>query len=328
MGKDELKQEIEALKAQRDKISEEIQAFEANLIATVPDLPITKEVLDKQLEELKTTVSGISENVNKINATFDELFVIPQGKTASKSEEVKVAHQTVVQNKKEIDGILEQLEEYRDEVFGETEDDQRGLSQKFNALHKKIKDDHGVWTEETDALIKRIEGLLPGATATGLAKAYQDQRKKYTAPYWIWATAFVLTMSFMIGFSIINLQEVNSIDEAMTTIISRLPFLVPAIWLAVFASKQQSQNKRLEQEYAFKEALAKSYESSRREIEKLNEGGEKETLSKELLSTMVKMTGENPSETLQSKSHEEKPPSAFDLFKIKMLGRLTGDKNS
>ena len=36
----------------------------------------------------------------------------------------------------------------------------------------------------------------------------------------------------------------------------------------------------------------------------------------------------NPSETLGSKTHNDGPPSVFELFKIRMLKKLTGTDNT
>ena len=107
-------------------------------------------------------------------------------------------------------------------------------------------------------------------------------------------------------------------------VVSRLPFFIPVFWLAIFASKQQSQNKRLQQEYAYKETLTKSYEADKREIESLPESKEKDALSATLLNTMIEMAKENPSATLHSDAHNDGPPSILDLFKMKVLKKLQG----
>jgi hypothetical protein len=129
-------------------------------------------------------------------------------------------------------------------------------------------------------------------------------------------------MGGMICFAIKNLKDVKDLNQALMTVVSRLPFFIPAFWLAIFASKQQSQNKRLQQEYAYKETLTKSYEADKREIEHLPDSEEKNALSAKLLSTMIDMAKENPSATLHSDSHNDAPPSVLDLFKMKVLKKL------
>jgi hypothetical protein len=97
-------------------------------------------------------------------------------------------------------------------------------------------------------------------------------------------------------------------QDTLIHILARLPFFIPAVWLAIFAGKKQNQNTRLQQEYSYKESLAKSYEANRREIDKLAEGDKKTELLISHLATMVTMLGYNPSNTLEHQSHNEKTP--------------------
>lgn len=138
----------------------------------------------------------------------------------------------------------------------------------------------------------------------------------------MWAAVFVLTLCGTIWFAVENLHDATSVEDALMKVISRLPFFIPAFWLAIFASKQQSQNKRLQQEYAYKEALTKSYDADKRELEKLPDSPDKSMLSTKLLETMIDAAKYNPSETLGSKTHNDRPPSVIDLFKMKILKRL------
>ena len=59
-------------------------------------------------------------------------------------------------------------------------------------------------------------------------------------------------------------------DTILKSLVYKLPFYGPILWLALFASKRRSEFHRLQQEYAHKEALAKSYQSYKKQIEELN----------------------------------------------------------
>jgi hypothetical protein len=169
---------------------------------------------------------------------------------------------------------------------------------------------------------RRLKSLLPGATSIGLAKAFEDQKKSYTTSIVIWSLIFVFTMLGMLGFGIYYIVEISKIadldvSKAFIAILNKLPFFVPTVWLAIFASKQQSQNKRLQQEYAFKETFAKSYDGQKTQLEKLNlEEDEENEILKQLLANLVDITSHNPSATLESEKHNEKTPltQAFDRF--------------
>src|SRR5262249_30401109 len=100
-------------------------------------------------------------------------------------------------------------------------------------------------------------------------------------------------------------------------LLKKVPFFFPTIWLGYFSSKRLSQNKRLQQEYAYKETNAKSFEGLKRQIEILNldDAIQKELLGK-LLTNVVMATGDNPSKTLEHKSHDEKSPLSEYLDKV------------
>lgn len=165
----------------------------------------------------------------------------------------------------------------------------------------------------------KIEGLLPGATSAGLAKSYHDQKNSYKWPNIIWSAVFTLTMIGMVYYAIKTVTDSTDIGNAFMNILSRAPFFIPTIWLALFASKQQSQNRRLEQEYAYKESLAKSYDGYKREIENLPESDEKNEIMEKLVRTMIDTAGFNPSSTLEKQSHNDKPP---------IFGNLSGRKGT
>ena len=158
--------------------------------------------------------------------------------------------------------------------------------------------------------------LNVGATATGLSKAYQDQKINYKWPVIMWSMVFGLTVGGMMTFGIYFYKDVSTIEDSLQHILARLPFFIPAVWLAIFASKQQSQYKRLQQEYVYKETLSKSFEAYKREIDQLPESDEKNVLHQKLITAMVDMCGYNPSLTLEHKSHDDKPPiPGTDLLK-------------
>lgn len=326
--KNAIEQEIKNLIDQRDTLKVELEGYKNDINVAAEGKPSLKEQMTSRITLMESTIKTISDSVDKINKFHSEILHPKDGRTKSQLDFVNEAFAKVSEDKEKSEADLKAIENYKLELFGDDEKKVVGQKQRFDELEKEIKDNKKTWEENADTLLKKIEGLLPGATASGLAKAYQDQRMSYNKPYWGWASVFVLTLCCTIWFAIEHLKDATSIEDALMKVISRLPFFIPAFWLAIFASKQQSQNKRLQQEYAHKEALAKSYEADKREIEKLPESTEKTKLSAKLLETMIDSAKFNPSETLGSKTHNDAPPSVFELFKIKMLKKLTGSDSS
>lgn len=253
----------------------------------------------------------------EIDNHYNEFIAKPNENELSKLDKINSTYQKILDNSEASSGTAAKLKELELNLLGNKETNTVGLKEIFDTHDSEIKDKKKEWEEIYTSLYKKIEGLLPGATSTGLASAYQEQRKEYVKPYWIWSIAFTLITGGMILFAIMSLHNSNTFAEAFTTIISRTPFFVPAIWLAVFTSKQQSQNKRLQEEYIYKETLSKSYEAYKREIEKLPDTSEKTKLIEKLMETMVKMADYNPSQTLHMRHHNDKPPFFEGLFNRK-----------
>lgn len=320
--KNAIELEITNLIQQRDMLFGEIEAYKNQINLITEGKPTIHEQMTASLSTIEATIKTISENVDRINAFHSELLRPKEGQSKSQLELVNEAFIKVSEDKIKAEIELKSIENFKTELFGDTEKNIVGQKQRIDALEEEIKASKKIWDDNADTLFKKIEGLLPGATASGLAKAYQDQRKSYNLPYWLWAAVFVLTLCGTIWFAVENLHDATSVEDALMKVISRLPFFIPAFWLAIFASKQQSQNKRLQQEYAYKEALTKSYEADKRELEKLPDSPEKSMLSSKLLETMIDAAKYNPSETLGSKTHNDRPPSVIDLFKMKILKRL------
>ncbi len=325
--KNAIEQEITNLKNQRDTLKTEFETYKNDINITTEGKPSVREQMISQITAMESTIKILSDSVDKINKFHSEILHPKDGRTKSKLDFVNETFTKVSEDKKKSEADLKVIESYKLELFGDDEKKVVGQKQRIDDLEKEIKANNETWEKNYEALFKKIEGLLPGATASGLAKAYQDQRMSYNKPYWGWAIVFVLTLFGTILFAIEHLKDVTSLEDAFMKVVSRLPFFIPAFWLAIFASKQQSQNKRLEQEYAHKEALAKSYEADKREIEKLSDSSEKSKLSGKLLETMIDSAKFNPSETLGSKVHNDAPPTVFELFKIKMWKKLTAADN-
>ena len=125
------------------------------------------------------------------------------------------------------------------------------------------------------------------------------------------------------GISIYIFNKANfEVKEMWKGTLGNIPFLGGAIWIAVYASKQRSQNKRLQQEYAFKEDVAKIYYGLKKEIEELDDTELGKVLNKRILEVIVDVVSTNPSETLESISHNDKGPILEALNNIsEKLGR-------
>ncbi len=240
-------------------------------------------------QDIKTAKESLTTKVSEFDALNEGSKAIQQ--------EIEVTHEKI-SGKQEaggnyVGGYLQDTEELKNRIAAFLSEQQTKFSAQFD----------------------EIKSLLPDATSAGLAAAYQQQKESYRKPILLWSTIFFATISIMTGLGIFILwnhfkySPDNSLNGALISLLKDLPFFIPTIWLAAFASKQQSQYKRLQQEYAFKETNAKSFHGHKEQIERLmkDNGADKELLS-QLVAQLVMITAQNPSNTLDNKAHEDSGP--------------------
>lgn len=217
---------------------------------------------------------------------------------------------------------LSNLGLFHTKIFGAKDPDGKvsgGLEQEIDTRIRQIDKLETDQIQKYQTLFEKIESLLPGATSAGLARAYKELRRSFAAPIrkntQLFYSAVGLmpvvalvtsTQSFSLwpfSWEIVSYPDVPAILKAM---LLKLPFIAPLVWLAVFASIRRSQYERLQQEYAHKEALAKSYESYRKQLEALLVT-DAEPLQKELIAKAIEAISFNASATLDGKHHDKMP---------------------
>lgn len=260
------------------------------------------------IEKRLSAIEGVNNNVQEWNQNIAKInteFVVIQKTNADLLEQAKQ--------------LLSSSQEAHEKIIGKVDEKgihNGGLMQDAEKLKSEVEIFLAKQTEKYEAQFKEIEAMLPGATSVGLAKAYQEQKDSYRIPLSKWSWIFVITLMVMTGFSGFVLYEqfqkapITNLNEALTALFRYLPFYIPTIWLVAYASKRQSQARRLQQEYAFKETNAKSFHGHKEQIEKLiKEGGADKELLAKLVEQMVVITGQNPSATLDFQSHDDSPPT-------------------
>lgn len=120
--------------------------------------------------------------------------------------------------------------------------------------------------------LKTIEGLLPGATSAGLASAFGQRRGHYKWPQRLWQALFIGSVLCLLGlaFRLPGTAD-GSLDLAHLgiSLLRRLPYVLPLIWLAIHSAHRAAVAQRVEEEYAFKETMSRSFEGYRREMSDL-----------------------------------------------------------
>jgi hypothetical protein len=128
--------------------------------------------------------------------------------------------------------------------------------------------------EETAAeRLRKIESLLPGAASAGLASAFNLRRQDFKWAPRIWQGTFIasiLGLLVLAGLELYtNAQTGQSWEEMALSMVFRLPFALPLIWLAFHSSHKAALAERIEEDYGFKETVSRLFEGYRREMAEL-----------------------------------------------------------
>ena len=119
---------------------------------------------------------------------------------------------------------------------------------------------------QSKAQLETITGLLPGATAAGLAHAFNDRRQTFLKPATRWQWLFVGSVVALVVLALSGLWNVykeNSLlgwDDLGRLWLARLPIAAALVWLALHASRESALAKRLEEDYGYKAAIATSFQ--------------------------------------------------------------------
>lgn len=307
---------------------------------------------------------GIKHQIeNFVNSTEDifgrmqtlqvEVFVGDESEPAIKSA-IADAREDIEKQNIEIDALLllirpriDDLESFHTKIYGneveeKNEDGEKaregGLSKEFNGLIQKMNQFAGTQKAKYTALTEQIEGLLPGATSAGLATAYKDMKDSFDNYITRYTRIFYFAIASLLGISAfvaveswggdngLTFVQLKAWEDVARAVLNKLPFYVPIIWLGYFASHRRSEAQRLQQEYAHKEALAKSYDNFKKQLLELD--ADDKEMQKLFIMKTVDAIAFNASSTLDGK-HGNKIPSHDLADKIaervgKKIAKLPG----
>lgn len=119
-----------------------------------------------------------------------------------------------------------------------------------------------------EAMKAKLEGLLPHATSAGLASAFHIQKGRFSKPQRNWLALFVATIAALLLAGLWGLPASNDTWDAIVRhFVNRLPIVAPLVWLAIYAGHHYNMALRMEEDYAFKEAVSTAFEGYKREMQ-------------------------------------------------------------
>lgn len=283
---------------------------------------------------VKEMVSDVEGTQKQVAALHKVLFEGPE----STSEKITIYANEIHALRDSLSELLgstttrdSELQRFYEQIFGRRmanneEIQEPGLKRELEVRLEQLGAHEVEQKTRQDALFESIESLLPGATSAGLASTYKKLKEKFNIPIISYTLAFYVSMLILFLGGLVLIAEnftltpfhvefvkTSDWEEMLRTLLTRVPIILPVIWVAIFSATRRSQYERLQQEYAHKEAFASSYESYKKQLQALKIDAD--VLQKELLSKAIDAISFNASRKLDGK-HTEKLPVQQLLEKI------------
>lgn len=118
--------------------------------------------------------------------------------------------------------------------------------------------------------LEHIRDLLPAATTAGLASSFESRRQSLHRSLVLWQSGAILSIVLLLGLALYDYEKIIdptlSLDHLGLVLLRRLPLIGPLLWLILYCSRQAATGKRVEEEYAFKASISRSFEGYKTQL--------------------------------------------------------------
>ena len=129
--------------------------------------------------------------------------------------------------------------------------------------------------EQAEDLVDSVNKLLPGAASGALASSFNKRKAALKYTKIMWTFWFFVSIGLLVWAAFYDRPETlpTELKGMYLYLLGRLPLIAPIIWLAYHTSQRSTQSVRLEEDYAHKEALSRSFEGYKNQIQELQNDG-------------------------------------------------------
>lgn len=247
--------------ASLEKKAEAILAWHKDILVGTSEDPSLAETVEYEAGEIskqynklfielgekgKSMIDGLSQCIEEISNKYDDLFLDVDGDSKVERIENKLA---------KIDGFY-------DKIYGNENKKIRSLQSDLDARMEALRQVEG-----------KAKSVINLSSEAGLAGGFvvKGNEAKRGRSLSAGVFCFVVFCIFSVNLVMFDISDFKSIS--WDALIFKVMVNAPLIWVATIANINLNRFSRLEQEYSHKEALAKSYERYKDEIEQLEQIG-------------------------------------------------------
>ena len=281
---------------------------------------VTKETLEEGIA-LKDSLDVLFADSKQKNGELQAYLTTADAAVIKVNDNLTKVEDSNVKAANTLGTILETQAKSAD-LLKETEDNEqqvdvhekaiRGLVAEFTNLNAELvasKKKQAELFAEFEAYRKKIDGLLGDANRTGMAASFTSRRKWLIAPLSGWLVLFGGSIAGLVFMGVTYIAPLldpkNTFEWQQLPL--RLALTAPFIWLGWFSARQHGFTSRLREDYAYKEASAKSFEGYKREAKEVDP-----EMLKKLLEQAIKNLGDNPIRIYDGKNNHPSP--THELF--------------
>lgn len=324
--------EIRIVKSEVDEYKSQIEEFYEkcfgdddgsynNKISNIDDA-FTK-VCDEDglLEKVEVATKEVEEYRDEI-LEYKKDLLVGDSENESLKQQIHELNQEMLANQKKMQTFIQ------DYITGATivTEDKDGIQKVTKITSKKelVDDLHQIFQKHIDTEKEKIaeyisafdvykkakeleiEGLLKNATNASLASAFEmfrvetEKLKNQSEKYFFWAMLALVTAIFIPYIPCIKEWMFESTDIYIN-LLKRFLFTGPFIWMAYHLSRKTNQYFRLEQEYAHKAVVSRSFEGYKSQVLELyKDNPASNAMLEKLLTGSIDTISKNPAEVLDS----------------------------
>lgn len=282
----------------------------------------TNEELNSLKQQLESLINSSDELLSNLQ-NKDSEFSSAVENISTQLNSAKEDYESIETSKQTIDTVATEIEDIKDTTKDNFKKIQE-LSEQSSKISETISNQRSTLEQlsiKAEKLNKTIEHLLPGATSAGLASAFKDRKESFKIPKILWGGVFVLSVIALFIVAYIDPVSLEKTTFEKTTlnfetiikyIFIKLPFVAPIIWLAIYAGRRHGQTLRLEEDYAHKEVLSKSFEGYKNQLIEIEVESDNKQSTLSLIDRTLEALSLHPGRIYQGK-HED----------ITLLGSVT-----
>ena len=294
--------------------TEKLLKDEENIANIQNNISTSQKEASSDLSAAKNTMENVANIENEVSSALKKITDL-QSKASDKKSEIDDLYDEIMGYEKENGEREEGLKKELENCYDKLKKQSVVLQENFSSFSKESREKLDTFLKNAnnskDAVVKEIRSYLPDSVTAGLAGAFNEKKNKEIEERNNAIERFSSQLHWMVGVAILPFLvyitwffQGKSIDDIILKIpnmtIAVLPLYVPLIWLAIHLNHQINLSKKLIEEYAYKEAVCKSFAGLSEQIEAINDKKAIQELRLKLIDLVMSVNSDNPGKYIKN----------------------------